>query len=89
MVKKEIVPRNCPKPTCLTLSNISFGLGGDVLTIDSNPPVVKNKQKPPFGSRRPICFSECIFEGNSNIAVEIDENQKGKVEINRRWRRDV
>lgn len=85
--KQKYIPRKCPSDGCVDLHSIKFiGLNGTIVILDANPPKLPTKNPDLLHERHPVCNTECIFQGNPNICVQLNEKNKEIADISVRWR---
>jgi len=75
LTNKGLVPRNCPKPSCLHIRKIVLVDGETRIAIGADPPQLStNKEWLRYEIH--TCKDKCGIQGNPNIGLFIRQDQK-------------
>jgi len=76
LTNKGLVPRNCPKPSCLHIRKIVLVDGETRIAIDANPPQLPTDKEWLRYEIHETCKDKCGIQGNPNIGLFIKQDQK-------------
>ena len=75
LINKGLVPRNCPKPSCLSIRKIVLVDGKTRIAINANTPQLPKVLEHHNYELDPICERNCGINGNDNIGFFIEQRQ--------------